>query len=218
MQTRLILTPDETVAVWAAIESRLRAVESSYGAYASLKWSKPVSKSVAMSVTCGLALDAGLRPCEIAGLCWGFVQGLETDLAYINVDVRTAKRGSERQLTCSSRLRDLLHRAFVIASQWSVPQPAWPVVVAMFPRACSSTRSLQRYCTEFTTALFSVPRTIYDLRHTFATNLLRVTNTRVVQHALGHRYLASTQIYTHVQSSDLSSAISRMEIATAKAV
>ncbi len=214
MQTRLILTPDETVLLWAAIECRLKHIESLFGPHLPLFWRKEHVKSLAMSLTCGLALDAGLRPCEIAGLSWGFVQGLDTDLAYLNVAVETAKRGSARQLTCSSRLADLLRRALVIYSQWLKPESSWPVVVGHQPRLPACTRTLQRYATEFTTLALTTPRTIYDLRHTFATNLLRVTNTRVVQHALGHKKLSSTQVYTHVQSCDLAEAISRMESST----
>jgi integrase/recombinase XerC len=45
------------------------------------------------------------------------------------------------------------------------------------------------------------------LRHTFATNLMRTTNARVVQQLLGHKNLSSTQIYTHPNQQDLKKAI-----------
>lgn len=45
------------------------------------------------------------------------------------------------------------------------------------------------------------------LRHTFATRMMRVTSTRVVQELLGHQKLSSTQIYTHPNAQDLRSAI-----------
>lgn len=48
------------------------------------------------------------------------------------------------------------------------------------------------------------------LRHTFATRLMRVTSTRIVQELLGHQSLASTQIYTHPNSQDLLKAIEKM--------
>ena len=48
------------------------------------------------------------------------------------------------------------------------------------------------------------------LRHTFATRLMRVTSTRIVQELLGHQSLASTQIYTHPNSQDLLQAIEKM--------
>lgn len=51
----------------------------------------------------------------------------------------------------------------------------------------------------------------HTLRHTFATRLLRHTNLRVVQDALGHRSVNSTQIYTHPSMSDLREAIAKTE-------
>lgn len=49
------------------------------------------------------------------------------------------------------------------------------------------------------------------LRHTFATRLMRVTSTRVVQELLGHKNLTSTQVYTHPNSQDLLKAIKGIE-------
>lgn len=49
------------------------------------------------------------------------------------------------------------------------------------------------------------------LRHTFATRLMRVTNSRIVQELLGHKKLTSTQIYTHPNSDDLKKAIDKMD-------
>ncbi len=48
------------------------------------------------------------------------------------------------------------------------------------------------------------------LRHTFATRLLKVSNTRVVQLLLGHRSLQSTQIYTHPSTDELSKAVNNL--------
>lgn len=45
------------------------------------------------------------------------------------------------------------------------------------------------------------------LRHTFATRLLRVSNSRVVQMLLGHKSLQSTQIYTHPDTQELTKAV-----------
>jgi site-specific recombinase XerD len=49
------------------------------------------------------------------------------------------------------------------------------------------------------------------LRHTFATRLLRVSNIRVVQEALGHARVSTTQIYTDVSNDDMITALGRLD-------
>jgi site-specific recombinase XerD len=57
--------------------------------------------------------------------------------------------------------------------------------------------------------LASIGRPVYPhmLRHTFATNMMRVTSARIVQELLGHASIRSTQIYTHPNGDDLAAAI-----------
>jgi integrase/recombinase XerD len=46
------------------------------------------------------------------------------------------------------------------------------------------------------------------LRHTFATDLLRLTkNLRITQKALGHAQITSTQIYTHIMDDEMEEAL-----------
>lgn len=50
--------------------------------------------------------------------------------------------------------------------------------------------------------------TTHSLRHTFASDLLRDTkNIRIVQKALGHSDISSTQIYTHIVDDELEDAM-----------
>lgn len=50
--------------------------------------------------------------------------------------------------------------------------------------------------------------TTHSLRHTFASDLLRESkNIRIVQKALGHADISSTQIYTHIVDDELEEAI-----------
>ncbi|MGO1818909.1 MAG: tyrosine-type recombinase/integrase [Senegalia sp. (in: firmicutes)] len=50
--------------------------------------------------------------------------------------------------------------------------------------------------------------TTHSLRHTFASDLLRDTkNIRIVQKALGHSDISSTQIYTHIVDDELEDAL-----------
>lgn len=70
-----------------------------------------------------------------------------------------------------------------------------------------STRQVERITKLIGTRSINRPVNPHVLRHTFATRLMRVTNARVVQELLGHKKLTSTQIYTHPNSDDLTSAI-----------
>jgi integrase/recombinase XerD len=52
---------------------------------------------------------------------------------------------------------------------------------------------------------------VHSLRHTFATRLYRQTgDLRLVQRALGHRHIATTEIYARVEDAALRKAIASM--------
>jgi len=49
----------------------------------------------------------------------------------------------------------------------------------------------------------------HALRHTYATMVLKYSNTREVQILLGHKKLSSTQVYTHPTIQDLSKSVNK---------
>lgn len=65
-------------------------------------------------------------------------------------------------------------------------------------------------------SLAGSPATPHYLRHTCATELLRVTNARVVQLMLGHQRLETVQIYTHPTEDDLRGAMNARAAAKEK--
>ena len=53
--------------------------------------------------------------------------------------------------------------------------------------------------------------TTHSLRHTFATDLLRDSkNIRIVQKALGHSDISTTQVYTHIVDDELEDAMKKL--------
>lgn len=55
--------------------------------------------------------------------------------------------------------------------------------------------------------------TPHKFRHTFATNLLKNgVNIKIVQELLGHESIATTQIYVHVTSNELSDAVAKLDV------
>jgi len=54
--------------------------------------------------------------------------------------------------------------------------------------------------------------TVHTLRHSFATHLLEAGyDIRTVQQLLGHKYVQTTMIYTHVAGKDLTRVISPLD-------
>lgn len=212
---RMILTADQTSFLWGCIEGTRRKLQAYIGSYLPSFPPKPLRVEGAAATAVGLALDAGLRPCEIARYRWCFLQGLANGMAFVTVPRSIAKRARERQLTASGRLTALLCTVRDFKQQWGAWTDQQLVVRPESRAARFPTRTLQRYCLRYTAALEGGARTLYDLRHTFATNLLRVSNLRLVQEALGHSNLSSTERYLHVQSGELQTAVSAMEVASA---
>jgi len=72
-----------------------------------------------------------------------------------------------------------------------------------------SPRSIQ-YALGDTTAALNLPHlTPHSFRHSFATRLLRVSNIRITQLALGHKSITSTAIYTHPTLDEIEIAMTR---------
>ena len=150
--------------------------------------------------------SAGLRVSELVGLNDGdidFDQGL----------VRVRGKGRKERLAPlgSFALRAL--RRWFQSRQLSPQQPRGPespVFVNKFGTRISTrsmARMLEKYLRETGLDRRTSPHT---LRHSFATHLLdRGADIRSVQELLGHKSLVTTQIYTHLSTSNLRAAYDR---------
>jgi integrase/recombinase XerC len=144
--------------------------------------------------------SAGLRVSELAGINLG-----DIDFASEVLTVR-GKGRKERLSPIGSHARKALERWLVVRKVHSA-EPAGllsPVFVNKFGRRLT-TRSIARMLEKYLEQTGLDKRTTpHTLRHSFATHLLdRGADIRSVQELLGHKSLATTQIYTHVSTAAL---------------
>lgn len=159
-----------------------------------------------------LMLDAGLRVGEL-------VQLVPSDLVHYDEPVDTlyvrpeiAKRGRERFVPLTPRTRETtktVSSLFWGGDAQRSPQAAF--ATASYRRPLT-TRQVQRIVKDAARDRIGRWVTPHTLRHTFASNLMRVTNARIVQQLLGHASLQTTQVYTHPNNADLNSAIRDMAV------
>jgi integrase/recombinase XerC len=144
--------------------------------------------------------SAGLRVSELTGLN---VDDLDLDSALVTV----RGKGKRERLAllgppAMTALARWLTERHVLINRLGRPQPA--VYLNKHGTRLTS-RSVGRLLEKYLAQAGLDPRTSpHTLRHSFATHLLdRGADIRSVQELLGHRSLATTQIYTHVTTNRL---------------
>lgn len=163
----------------------------------------------------------GLRVGEVQKLCWRHVEIYPGSGSLLHITSEITKTGYARDLPIPSTLCELLieerhHAHERWAELFKTSTEALPErdflsepVVRKKNGVPPTIRWMQK--TILSTALTTLKHKVkpHTLRHTFATRLLQQTNIRVVQAALGHRSIRSTQIYTHPTMTDLRDAIEK---------
>lgn len=136
-----------------------------------------------------LALFAGLRCCEIAGLH-------REDVDERDVFIRAGKGGDQESVPTRpevwAAVRDLPPGPIV--AQWHRPSPAFWVSNATGRALVSA----------------GIPVTMHQFRHTYGTEICRRQGVRVAQEMLRHKSITSTQVYTFVDSEQRRAAISAL--------
>jgi integrase/recombinase XerC len=88
------------------------------------------------------------------------------------------------------------------------PATAGAVFTSSRGRRLSARQAQYRFGALLAAARIERPVTVHGLRHTFATRLReRTGDLRIVQAALGHRQLATTEVYAHFSKADVRQAI-----------
>jgi len=168
-------------------------------------------KSVRNYTMAVLMLDAGLRVGEV-------VQIHAVDLWFNNAPVtsvlipaKIAKNNQTRQIPVSVRLSNALKEMY--QCYWSKVEPfgSYRAFYNSNPSESLTTRQVERIIRSASMKALGYPIHPHMLRHTFASNLMRITNIRTVQELLGHKHLTSTQVYTHPNENDKIKAIACMQ-------
>lgn len=139
-----------------------------------------------------LLYSTGIRASELIGLNIHDID-LHSDIIRVK-----GKGRRERVLPYGRPAKKALTQYLERRSELN-PKETQAVFLNRFGRRLS-TRSLQRIVKKYLARVASIRRkSPHTLRHSFATHLLdRGADLRAVQELLGHKSLATTQIYTHI--------------------
>jgi len=158
-----------------------------------------------------LMLDAGLRVGEVVQLRIADLYFNSLPVTSIIIRPEIAKNKTERIIPVSQRLSEALkkmHECFW--TDYPMIPDDWVFIVSnnSYPL---TTRQVERIIRAAAMKALGRPVHPHVLRHTFASNLMRVTDMRTVQELLGHKQMSSTQIYTHPNSEDKVKAIACLD-------
>ncbi|MDI6854032.1 MAG: tyrosine-type recombinase/integrase [Deltaproteobacteria bacterium] len=147
-----------------------------------------------------LMLNAGLRGCEVRNL-----RTADVDWNSGKVLVN-GKYKKQRTLWLAAEDLDLLSRWREVRE--ALPRQNDSLITALDGRPLGERNLRKIVKAAVRRAGLEKDPHAHALRHTFATDLLRHTrNLRLVQKALGHASLATTEIYTHVCDPELEAAL-----------
>jgi len=158
-----------------------------------------------------LMLDAGLRVGEVVKLKRGSLIFAGHFIDSLILPASITKGHTERTVPLTQRLKIAIQQMH--ADYW-LYYDIGPDDYAFTKGANHTpltTRQVERIIEKASICAFGSTVYPHELRHTFASRLMRTVNARVVQQLLGHKQLSSTQIYTHPNHQDLVEAVKTIE-------
>lgn len=157
-----------------------------------------------------LMLYAGLRIGEVTKLAWDdLIHNAEPKTAIV-LDKHMTKNHQQRTVPITKPLAASIKATWL---NFGIPNNFGPAnyAIAITPASHPvTTRTLQRHLHTIGKNALGYHVNPHMLRHTFATELLAVTNLVTVQQALGHRRISTTAIYTHPSTDVVSEGMNRM--------
>jgi site-specific recombinase XerD len=152
-------------------------------------------------------LEAGLRVGELVQLRLSDILFYNWPVLTLIVREEIAKLHVERPIPVSPTLAREIEDCRRNLWYYHDQDPTTFCFYRSAPTTHLTTRSVEAIIRKASLAALGRPVYPHMLRHTFATNMMRVTSARIVQELLGHADLRSTQIYTHPNGDDLAAAI-----------
>jgi len=157
-------------------------------------------------------LHAGLRLGECMSLTWDCVMLDGVPLESINISGFNTKTGKSRSVPMCSILKGALTQ---YAKNFRTL--AFPLTGFVFRRGSDgstalSHRAVQKFLEKESLICIGIPVNPHQLRHTFATRMMRLADLRTVQSLLGHSSVKSTQVYTHPDQEDFKAATNKLDV------
>jgi len=158
-----------------------------------------------------LMIETGIRVGELSKLAWADVLWLNQPKVMLEIPASAAKTKQARNLPITPRLMAELRSAIKYHYDRHNFSPAHYLMANVPNGQPISIRTLERIISTLGRKCIGQRITPHTLRHTFATRLLAVSDLRVVQDALGHARVGTTQMYTHPGPDRLAEVMGRMD-------
>jgi len=156
-------------------------------------------------------LDAGLRIGEVLQLRVFDLVIAGMPAEGLRVRAETTKTKCERTVPLTDRIRNTIQNCYESFWTDAMLNPNHLAFTRYEGLDAITPQHLERIIKRAGRMALHVEIHPHMFRHTFATRLMRTTNSRVVQQLLGHKRMTSTQIYCHPDQEDLDNAIKTLE-------
>jgi len=154
-----------------------------------------------------LMLDAGLRVGELVSLRFSDLFFNREPVRNIIIKPHMTKNKVEHSIPVSQRLSDALASYGLTWHLFEPDKGSYYAFTNVSTDRPITTRQVEKIICAAGWKSLGRPVHPHVLRHTFASRLMRVTNSSTVQQMLGHKSLSSTQIYCHPNEDDKRQAI-----------